>query len=297
MSNNKLTYNGQDIRARKEKLNLTDMWKAAGSPSGKKKPSDWLALESTRQFVEHLETTLGGGSLKETTEGRQGATWAHWHLALAYARYLDHDFHVWCNEVIRREMSGVAAAPDGALVARLEKLENIVARPGEADLGKQVDRVMTFVLKLDETLEGLKRADLVGELKRLTAYVVETRLLLTHVCDHVGFDPDDVNKLPGRRGTLREFPVDRKAMQLLIARTARGLGWRFGVVQARLASTLGVKSYLYMEIGRLDEARRVLADMMYRTTQQAAEKSEAEHVRDQQRKVYEVAMSDKKTLN
>jgi len=63
---------------------LTDMWRA-NLPTTKKAPSDWLALEGTKEFRGHLETTLVGGSSVETTEGRGGGTWAHWQLAFAYA--------------------------------------------------------------------------------------------------------------------------------------------------------------------------------------------------------------------
>lgn len=137
-------------------------------------------------------------------------------------------------------------------------------------------------------------ARLVEGYETLLKFSVETRRILTDLMQQVGYDPDDEK---GRSGTLREFPVDRKSMQTLIMRTAKGLGWTFGAVQARLASKLGEKSYLYMPITRVPEARRILSDLMFETSQQAAEKSEAEQVRDQQRKVYEVAMSDKKTLN
>lgn len=42
--------------------------------------------------------------------GNDPGTWAHWHVALAYAKYLNPQFHVWCNEVVRQRMEGGSAS-------------------------------------------------------------------------------------------------------------------------------------------------------------------------------------------
>lgn len=104
-----LTYGESQIRTRSdEKVNLTDMWKASGADP-ERRPGDWLAQDGTRRFCEYLADTVPGGieNLAEKSRGGAtggGATWAHWQLAIAYARYLSPAFHVWCNEVIRAEM-------------------------------------------------------------------------------------------------------------------------------------------------------------------------------------------------
>lgn len=104
-------YAGKSISSRAdEKVNLTDMWRAAGSDPNKR-PGDWLRSPSAVEFSNHVADVgfLHVGDLTEIVKGGAsggGNTWAHWHLALAYARYLDHAFHVWCNDVIRREMAG-----------------------------------------------------------------------------------------------------------------------------------------------------------------------------------------------
>jgi hypothetical protein len=36
------------------------------------------------------------------TRGRFGGTFAHWQIALAYAKYLSPEFHIHCNNIIRR---------------------------------------------------------------------------------------------------------------------------------------------------------------------------------------------------
>lgn len=130
-----------------DRMNLTDLWRAAGSvPS--KKPALWLTQEGTLAFIEHLEATANGSQqlpLVDASRGASGSTWAHWHLGLAYANYLDHDFHMRTNEIVRCHFGGRPAQVSvpltnqplavtralGALEAKVEefdaKLEKIAA--------------------------------------------------------------------------------------------------------------------------------------------------------------------------
>lgn len=129
-------YQGKAVHARPdEKINLTDMWRAAGADPSRQ-PAKFLSHEGTLRFVGHLKTLLGKESLVETKEGRGGGTWAHWHLALDYASYLDDDFHVWCNEVIRREMQRAPAEP----IARLDAAVVNSARIGNDETAKRALR-------------------------------------------------------------------------------------------------------------------------------------------------------------
>ncbi len=43
------SYDGNAVRRRGAMLNLSDMWRAAGSPDNRR-PADWLALEETGRF-------------------------------------------------------------------------------------------------------------------------------------------------------------------------------------------------------------------------------------------------------
>jgi hypothetical protein len=124
-----LTYQGSRIRLRGAMLNLTDMWQAANRPPNRR-PSDWLALEETARFRTHAGTHhtdatdlfapnaglagichLDSDGLVATVRGNQGGTWAHWPLALAYARDLSPPFHLWCNTVLRAAMPRPEEAP------------------------------------------------------------------------------------------------------------------------------------------------------------------------------------------
>ena len=80
-----LVYNGIAIRDRDGKLNLTDMWKAAGADPSRQ-PGNWIASAEAQRFKDFLaeiQTPGISGSLIETKEGRGGGTWAHWQLGLA----------------------------------------------------------------------------------------------------------------------------------------------------------------------------------------------------------------------
>lgn len=52
-----LVFNGAAIRDRAEMLSVTDMWKAGGSIDAKR-PTDWLALASTKEFVACVDASF-----------------------------------------------------------------------------------------------------------------------------------------------------------------------------------------------------------------------------------------------
>lgn len=127
-----LTLNNQAIRDRGEMLSLTDMWKAAGGPSGRA-PADWRALSSTVEFSEHVAALVNAGFsgndlFKTNRGGSQPGTWAHWQMAISYAKYLSPAFHAACNVVIRERMEGrqapVSALPDD-LVEEIHRILGI----------------------------------------------------------------------------------------------------------------------------------------------------------------------------
>ena len=113
-----LSYEGKPIRDDDEMLCLTDMWKAHGSDS-RKKPAEWLRSVQAQEFIafvaeskeveiSHLVRTGRG----EAGHTGGGATWAHWQIAFAYAKWLSPAFHMWCNEAARDRMKGRAVVND-----------------------------------------------------------------------------------------------------------------------------------------------------------------------------------------
>lgn len=106
----RFVYNGEVIRDRNEMLSLTDMWKAAGADPSRQ-PSEWLRSADAQRFISFVTDTLNLGIsqndvIRVVRGGRQPGTWAHWQIALAYAKYLSPEFHMWCNQVVRERMEG-----------------------------------------------------------------------------------------------------------------------------------------------------------------------------------------------
>ena len=60
------------------------------------------------QFVEYLAEKLkvSATHIYKTTRGKGGGTFAHWQIALAYAKYLSHELHMRVNETYMRAQSG-----------------------------------------------------------------------------------------------------------------------------------------------------------------------------------------------
>lgn len=107
-----LVYNGSLIHEKADRLSLTDMWRASGSVENQR-PNDWLNQTGTQAFIEYLSENLNasknGNEIIQTVRGgKTPGTWAHWQIALAYAKYPSPEFHMWCNQVVRAHMEGRA---------------------------------------------------------------------------------------------------------------------------------------------------------------------------------------------
>ena len=105
-----LTYNGTPVRLINDQLNMTDMWKASGSPANQE-PWNWSRKEGA-QFIEFIAEShnLTVGQVMKSKPGKNGGTVAHWQIGLAYAKYLSPEFHAWCNVAVRDRMEGVFSA-------------------------------------------------------------------------------------------------------------------------------------------------------------------------------------------
>jgi len=89
-------YQGQPVRFNTDGwINATDVAKRYG-----KRPVDWLKQDETRQYLSALAEALNCDpeSLLETRRGRHhSGTWLHPKVAVAFARWLDVKFAVWCD--------------------------------------------------------------------------------------------------------------------------------------------------------------------------------------------------------
>ena len=60
----------------------------------------WLKSQETKEYIEALSSHLNTpkrGDLIQTKRGKNGGTWLHPKLAVAFARWLSPDFSVWCD--------------------------------------------------------------------------------------------------------------------------------------------------------------------------------------------------------
>jgi phage antirepressor YoqD-like protein len=66
-----------------------------------KKPSNWLALDSTKRYLDALQAVSGNLALVETRNGGlYPGTWVNEKLIVKLAQWLDVDFEVWCDQKI-----------------------------------------------------------------------------------------------------------------------------------------------------------------------------------------------------
>ena len=96
-----LNFNGTQIRTDEhERINMTDLWKSSGE-NNDKRPNDWININESKVFINTVAKKLNKtvGLILETKRGGAGGTYAHKQIALAYAKYLSHDLHMYVNQV------------------------------------------------------------------------------------------------------------------------------------------------------------------------------------------------------
>ena len=105
-----LNYQGQHIKVKDDLLCLTDFWKAVGRPKNKSAPQ-WLRLPETINFIIRLESKIGHSRAIIEKYDISG-TFAHWQIALAYAKYLSADLEMHMSEVYMRYQAGDVTLAD-----------------------------------------------------------------------------------------------------------------------------------------------------------------------------------------
>jgi len=105
-----LSYKGQRIKLEDERLCLTDFWEAVGRPKNKSAPQ-WLRLPKTINFIMRLEANMGKSQALVENRQKDG-TFAHWQIALAYAKFLSTDLEMHINEIYMRYRSGDVTLAD-----------------------------------------------------------------------------------------------------------------------------------------------------------------------------------------
>jgi len=96
-----------EIHSDGELISLTDLWNAAGSDPNKS-PYKWSRTDQTQGFLKAAQAFLKRDlkSLYKTQRGKNsGGTWAHKHIALEYAQYLDPKLAVIVNQTFFERMA------------------------------------------------------------------------------------------------------------------------------------------------------------------------------------------------
>lgn len=125
ITDGQLVYGGVSIREKGEMLSLTDMWRAAGSPNNRE-PFNWARKEGAA-FIEavSIAQNLPDSQVLKSKQGRNGGTFAHWQIGIAYAKYLSHEFHMWGNQAIREKMEGGIQHLPASVLENLERTNGI----------------------------------------------------------------------------------------------------------------------------------------------------------------------------
>lgn len=127
-------FNGVSILPNKDGMvSLTDLWKASGGDKSKD-TEHWLRNNSTTQFIDAVATSVNtpkSGVIK-STKGRNGGTWAHQQIALAYAKYLSPELHMYVNSIFFERIEE-NNDPELALNRSIDRVTKGFQRKGKTD--------------------------------------------------------------------------------------------------------------------------------------------------------------------
>lgn len=215
-----LDYNGLDVGF------TPDGWFNATAAAERfgKRPVDWLALDSTQDYIATLAdiSNCEKSSLLKTRRGRhQGGTWLHPKLAVAFARWLDTRFAVWCDLQIDSLIRGNhphydrLRARDAAACSH--KVMGEILRLTRLDAGKQTQphhymnesRLVNWALSGE--FKALDRESLgIAELALLASFEERNAVLLGRGVAYAD-----------RKKVLEQFALDwRSGHQALVRRAA-----------------------------------------------------------------------------
>lgn len=139
-----------------------------------KKPVEWLRLPDAMTYIAAMERKAKVGKSHFVRTRRGGApgnagTWLHPKLGVAFARWLDVDFAIWCDEQIDQILRGGTAGPVAEALAlsnslweqrmELEKKEassKAIASWGGRALRKRRDEAPVYKLALSKLAQEIQ---------------------------------------------------------------------------------------------------------------------------------------------
>lgn len=168
--------------------------KMASGFGGSKKLENWKASPNTKKYIEALERSLKSSErdliiVNQGGKATEQGTWIHEKLILNFARYLNVEFELWCDEQIA-----------------------ILLREGEVSISKVKDSYM-----IEDPIERAKRwIEEYEEKKQLEQNIVKTQKKLEHKQEVVNCLVDEV-KLKTQRQFLNEI-IKMKGVELISTR-------------------------------------------------------------------------------
>jgi hypothetical protein len=102
-----IPFNGQSFFleiAEGKMVSLNRVFEIAGSPKNND-PRQWVRLISTKKLMDSMNVEKI--HILKSRRGEGGGTWAHWQLALAYAKYLSPELHIVINQVFKDRLEEI----------------------------------------------------------------------------------------------------------------------------------------------------------------------------------------------
>jgi hypothetical protein len=166
----------------------SDGWFNATEAAAKfgKVPYEWQRLPETVAYIAGLERKYGQIPYLKTKRGSGGGTWLHPKLAVMFARWLDIDFAIWCDE----QIDSIIRGKDNwrtlrHATASTNKVVNAILQHTRADAGKQTEdyhyaneaRLVNWALfgefkKLERDSLSLQELDLLAHLEERNAVLL-----------------------------------------------------------------------------------------------------------------------------
>lgn len=166
----------------------SDGWFNATEAAAKfgKAPYEWQRLPETVAYIAGLERKYGKIPYLKTKRGSGGGTWLHPKLAVMFARWLDIDFAIWCDE----QIDSIIRGKDNwrtlrHATASTNKVVNAILQHTRADAGKQTEdyhyaneaRLVNWALfgefeKLERDSLSLQELDLLAHLEERNAVLL-----------------------------------------------------------------------------------------------------------------------------
>lgn len=155
-----LQYEGNLIE-----INGKGMWNATqmAKPFGdSKRPSNWINLESTKEYLSILskDRNLSSDNLVTVVKGGENSgTWIHEKLVIKFAQWLNTRFELWCNEqievIIRKGVPKVPLTYKESLLLLIEKEEENERLASEVEAVKSLKEELEIAIVECQVIEKL----------------------------------------------------------------------------------------------------------------------------------------------